>query len=78
MQPAPKISKLLEEAVAHVSALPPGEQDAFARWLLAEVKAEKGWDERFAGEPAVLEGMADEALGELGAGRTEDLDLDGR
>ena len=78
MQPAVKISKLLEEAVARVSRLPHEDQEAYARWLLEEMKAEQAWEERFVSDPGLLEEMADEALGELRAGQAEELRLDER
>ena len=44
------MTRLLEEAFERASELPREEQDKFARFLLAELGAERRWAELFAGD----------------------------
>jgi len=70
------MTKLLERAFVEVSKLPQQEQDTVATWILEELASEQRWDELFAKSPDVLEQLADEALAEFRAGRTQVLDPD--
>ena len=70
------MTKLLEKAFAEAAALPAGEQDALAEWLLAELRAEHRWDQAFATSHDALSDLADEALQDDKAGRTRKLDPD--
>lgn len=70
------MTELLERAFTEASKLSPEEQDAFAKWLLAELKSEARWQELFAGSQDELAKLAHEALEEHRAGRTEELDPD--
>jgi hypothetical protein len=70
------MTKLLEEAFAEASNLPPAEQDAVANWLLAELASERRWEKALAASPSALERLADEALDDHRAGRTRKLDPD--
>ncbi len=70
------MTELLEQAFAEAAKLPPAEQDALARWVLAELRAEERWDRAFADSADTLAQLADEALVEHRAGRTRPLDLD--
>ena len=70
------MTELLEQAFAEAAKLPPAEQDALARWVLEELRAEQRWDQAFAGSADVLAQLADDALAEHRAGRTRLLDLD--
>ena len=67
---------LLKEAFDKASELPPEEQDTFARFLLAELGSEAQWADAFAGSQDALAKLADEALEEFRAGKTEILDPD--
>ena len=49
------------------------EQDAVAEWLLAELAAEEGWEERFAGTHDALSVLAREAAEEHRRGETKEL-----
>mgnify|MGYP001097148161 CR=1 FL=1 len=69
------MTKLLEQAFAKAAALPEGEQDAFGRFLLAEIEAEGEWNQAFASSQEELARMAKEALAEYDAGETKPLDL---
>lgn len=70
------MSKLLKEAFAQAEKLPREEQDAFARWVLEELAAEKRWSDLFAASQRRLTDLAAEALEENRSGRTEPLDSD--
>ena len=70
------MTKLLKKAFTEASSLPPAEQDAVGQWLLAELAAERRWDEAFASSQSALERLADEALEDQRAGRTRKLDPD--
>ncbi len=64
------MTRLLEEAIAKVSKLPDAEQDAFAAWLIDEIKAEQQWEEAFASSEDVLSRLADEAIADRKSGQT--------
>lgn len=68
------MTQLLEQAFAAAARLPAAEQDALARALLSDLASEQGIDDRLAGTPDTLARLADEALAEHRAGRTEPLD----
>ena len=70
------MTKLLEKAFEEASKLPPEEQDALAAAILEEVAVDSLWDAAFARQPGALEQLADEALHEHRAGRTQPLDPD--
>ncbi|MDZ4340058.1 MAG: hypothetical protein U1B94_07570 [candidate division NC10 bacterium] len=68
------MTKLLKKAFDEASKLSEEEQDALARILLEELASERRWEELFAGSRDLLGRLADEALAEHRAGRTEELD----
>jgi hypothetical protein len=68
------VTQLLEQAFAAAARLPADDQDALARALLSDLASERAIDERVAGTPDALARLADEALAEHRAGRTESLD----
>ena len=70
------MTKLLQKAFDEASKLPEGEQEALGRILLEELAFEGRWEELFAGSPDLLADLADQALAERRAGRTEKLDPD--
>lgn len=70
------MTKLLEQAFAKASKLPPEEQDALADWLLHELESENRWNKLFAGSQDALADLAAEALAEHRAGKTQALDPD--
>lgn len=67
------MNQLLQKAFERAAELPPVEQDRFARFLLAELESERQWSELFARPESedLLERLADEALSEHRAGRTQ-------
>jgi len=70
------MTKLLEKAFIEAAKLSDQEQDAFGVWLLEELASEQRWDELFAKSSPKLESMANEALAEYRAGKTQPLDPD--
>ena len=68
------MTKLLQEAFDRASKLPEAEQDALGRILLEELASDRRWENLFAGSQDLLEELADQALAEHDAGRTEKLD----
>lgn len=64
----------MEVALAEVAKLPPEEQDAFAAWILAELKVEQRWSKLLDRSSDLLAALADEALAEDRARKTLPLD----
>ncbi len=69
-------TELLEKALAEIAKLPDEEQEAIGAWLLEELAAERTWAELLARSQDALAQLADEALAEHTAGKTERLDPD--
>jgi len=65
------MTQLLEKALREVAKLPPSEQDAVAAIVLEELAAERKWGELFGKSQEQLAGLAQEALAEHRAGKTE-------
>ena len=70
------MTQMLEQAFAEVAKLPEGEQDAFATWIFEELASEQRWAQSFASSHDLLTELAEEALAEHRAGRTQPLDVD--
>jgi len=68
------MTTLLEQAFAEAAKLPAQEQEALAAWLMEELKSERRWSQLLESSSEVLEQLADEALAEFRAGRTQMLD----
>ena len=68
------MTKLLEEAFAKASKLPDQEQDALAAVILEELASERRWDQAFADSADLLAQLAEQALAEHQAGKTQMLD----
>ena len=68
------MTKLLQKAFEDASKLPESEQEALGRILLDELASERRWEELFAGSHDLLAELAERALAEHRAGRTEKLD----
>jgi len=67
------MTKALEQAFREASRLPEAEQDALAEAIRSEVLGEDDWERSFAGSVDALENLADEAIAEHRAGRTEPI-----
>jgi hypothetical protein len=68
------MTKLLEEAFAKAAKLSAQEQDALAAVILEELASERRWDQAFADSADLLAQLADQALAEHRAGKTQVLD----
>jgi hypothetical protein len=68
------MTNLLDEAYAAAKELPEEEQEAIGAVLLAEIDADRRWDELLAKPSDVIERMADKALEDYRLGRTLPLD----
>ena len=66
---------IFDKAIAQVSHLPPKERNEFARFILAELEDERRWAKQFARSQNQLARLADEAIEEFHAGKTEPMDL---
>ena len=66
----------LERVISEIEKLPPAEQNQFAAWILEELHSEQRWSKLFAKSSDVLSDLADEALAEHKAKKTERLDPD--
>src|SRR5436305_871456 len=65
------MTKLLEEAFAEAAKLSAQEQDALAAVILDELASERRWDQAFADSADLLAQLADQALAEHRAGKTQ-------
>lgn len=65
---------LLEKAFKEASKLPKKEQDALARWIIEELKAERQWEASFDDSQDELSKLAREARSEYAEKRTHTLD----
>jgi hypothetical protein len=70
------MTKALKKAFEAASRLSESDQDELAAAILAEPEADGRWEAAFARSHDALERLADEALEEHRAGRTEPLDPD--
>ena len=70
------MTKALKKAFEAASRLPDREQEELAAAILEELAADEHWEATLAQSQGALERLADEALREHRAGRTEALDPD--
>lgn len=70
------VTTRLEQAFAEASKLPDAEQDALAAWLLEELAADRRWAQLLAVSADRLAQLAEEALADFRAGKTQALDLE--
>jgi len=61
--------------MTRLQQLPPIRQEEAASWLLAELEDEDRWAASLARSAGTLEALADEALDEHRADRTQELDF---
>jgi hypothetical protein len=69
------MTKLLEQAFEKARRLSPEEQDALGAILLEEMADEARWAKKFAETRDLIDSLAEEALDEFRAGRTEPMDF---
>ena len=65
------MTKALERAFQEASKLPDVEQDALAEAIRNEVLGEEDWERSFSASADAIEKLADEAIAEHRAGRTQ-------
>ena len=70
------MTKALKKAFEAASRLPDADQDELAAAILEELEADERWEATFARSQDALERLAEEALEEYRAGRTEPRDPD--
>lgn len=70
------MTKQLEKAFSEVSKLPAKDQDAIAEIVLAELASEQRWNSLFAKSQDLLAELANEALVEHRAGKTQPIQCD--
>jgi hypothetical protein len=70
------MTKLLMRAFERASQLPDRLQDEMAERLLADLEGEGLWDETLAASADALDHLADQALAEHRAGKTEKKGFD--
>lgn len=70
------MTKALRKAFEAASRLPEREQEELAAAILEELAADERWEAAFAESQTELKRLADEALRDHQAGRTEALDSD--
>ena len=71
------MTQLLEHAISEIKKLSNDEQDAIAAVLMAELASERQWVPAFDSTAAQLSGLANEALAEYRAGKTEPFESPG-
>lgn len=69
------MTKLLEQAFREASKLPDIDQNAIAKWMLAELESERKWEKVFAESEDILDKLADEALDTHKLHKTKLLDI---
>lgn len=67
------MTDLLKKAFREASRLPQAEQDRYASFILADLDAERRWDESFRSDPDALAALSEEAMRDYDAGLTEPL-----
>ena len=72
------MTKLLEDAFAEASKLPEQDHDALAAVILEALASERRWDQAFADSADLLAQLAEQALAEHQAGKTQRLDPERR
>ena len=72
------MTEILQQAFDKAAELPEERQEAFARFLLAELESELRWDELFSRpeSEALLEHIAAEAIEAHKAGRAKPLNME--
>lgn len=67
------MTELLKKAFREAEKLTPEQQDALASLVLAELESERRWEETFERSQDALAELADQAIRDDEAGRTEEL-----
>jgi hypothetical protein len=70
------MTRLMEQAIARLQAVPETQQDPFARFLLNALEEDERWAASTASHVDVLQRLADQILADDARGRCEPLDPD--
>jgi hypothetical protein len=70
------MTRALQKLIDVVSRLPEREQETLAAAILDDLASDERWDALLSSSPDALGRLADEALAEHRAGRTQPLDPD--
>ena len=70
------MTELLEKAIDMASKLPPTDQQALAAMWIQEMEDDQRWSKLIAQSTDVLGRIADEALEDFQAGRTDEMGWD--
>jgi hypothetical protein len=68
------MTELLKKAFDEAAQLPDDQQDAIASLLLEELKSDRVWGQAFDRSQGALEKLADEAIRDHKAGKTDEMD----
>jgi hypothetical protein len=68
------MTELLKKAFDEAAQLPEDQQDAIASLLLEELKSDRAWGQAFDRSQDALEKLADEAIRDHKAGKTDEMD----
>jgi hypothetical protein len=66
----------LELVISEIEKLPPAEQGQFIAWVLEELHSEQRWSESYKNSPTEFSRLADEALEDYRAGKTQKINPD--
>lgn len=72
------MAQALEKALTALAELSEEEQSRLGEWILAELGAERAWNDRIAQGSDMLASMAKDALAEHARGDTTDLHIDNK
>jgi hypothetical protein len=67
------MTRSLDLAINAATRLPPSEQDVLAHLLMDEIQSEQQWTQLLDSSQGLLESLAQEALAEFAAGKTQPL-----
>lgn len=70
------MTELLDRTITKLKTLPVDQQDAIAMIILEELEDEMQWNNSFERSQDVLAKLAEEAMSEYHAGKTQELDLE--
>ena len=68
------MTELLRQAIAKINNLSDDEQNAIATIILEELEDEMRWEKAFASSHDILAKLAEDAMAEYKAGKTQELD----
>jgi hypothetical protein len=70
------MTRLMEQVIEKLRSLPEEKQDSVAGFVLSELEADRKWDATSTRYADKLRKLADEAIDDLQAGRTSELNPD--